>query len=222
MDINSIDSKQEANNILRQFYNKAVPFTVAEDAKIVNAENVTATFIIPESCFPFTGYDVHEFENNYNWQSQISTSLHHIFLRLWIEDNYNIDSRKEFNLVFCPNDPNRKVKEFIRTMAYSGQKILRIYLIGQYKYDVTTRGLDLRRFSKSAGVQTELVGRFANPDLMRHYAYMDIRASDVSDYESLKWFKSIPADFVHVILEYCDACREHFMQTDVLSIHQMK
>jgi hypothetical protein len=222
MNINSIDSKQEANNVLRQYYNKVVPFTVAEDAKIVNAENVTATFIIPESCFPFTGYDVDEFENNYNWQSEISVTLDHIFLRLWIEDNYNIDTRKEFNLVFCPNDPNRKVKQFIKTMAYSGQQFLRILLIGQYKYEVTTKGLDLRRISKSAGVQTELVGRFANPDLMRHYVFIDIRASDVSNYQSLKWFKSIPTDYVQVILEYCDTCREHFMQTDALSIHQIK
>jgi hypothetical protein len=83
MNSNSIDSKQEANNVLRQYYNKVVPFTVAEDAKIVNAENVTATFIIPESCFPFTGYDVVEFENNYNWHSQISVTIDHIFLRLW-------------------------------------------------------------------------------------------------------------------------------------------
>src|SRR5262249_25418799 len=97
---------------------------------------------------------------------------------------------------------------------YSGQKILRILLIGQYLYDVTTRGLDLRRFSKSAGVQTELVGRFANPDLMRHEVFIDIRASDVSDYESLKWFKSIPADYVQIILENCDTCRIHFMQMD--------
>jgi hypothetical protein len=222
MDINSTDSIQEANDLLRQYYNKAVPFSVADDAKIVNAENVTATFIIPEGCFPFTGYDVNEFENDYDWHSQISVTLDHIFLRLWIEDNYNIDSRKEFNLVFCPNDPNRKVKEFVRTMGYSGQKILRILLIGQYKYDVRTRGLDLRRFSKSAGVQTELVGRFANPDLMRHDVFIDIRASDVSNYQSLKWFKSIPVDFVQVILEYCDTCREHFMQTDALNIHQIK
>ena len=51
MSISSIDSKQEANNILRQFCNKAVSFTIAEDAKVVNAENVTATFIVHKSCF---------------------------------------------------------------------------------------------------------------------------------------------------------------------------
>jgi len=94
-------------------------------------------------------------------------------------------------------------------MAYSGQKILRILLIGQYKYDVMTKGLELKRFNKSAGVQTEIVGRLANPDLMRHYVFMDIRASDVSYHESLKWFESIPADFIQVILEYCDICRKH-------------
>jgi hypothetical protein len=44
MGINSIDGIQEANNILRQFYNKAVSFTIAEDAKIVNAEKVTAAY----------------------------------------------------------------------------------------------------------------------------------------------------------------------------------
>jgi hypothetical protein len=49
---------------------------------------------------------------------------------------------------------------------------------------------------------------------MRQYVFMDIRASDVSDYDILKWFKSIPSDFVHVMLEYCDTCRKHFMQTD--------
>jgi hypothetical protein len=167
MGINNIDSNQ-VDNILRQFYNKAVSFAVAEDAKIVDAEKVTATFIIPESCFPFTGYG-DEIKNNYNWQSQISATFNHIFLRLWIEDNYNIDSRKDFNLIFCPNDPNRKVKDLVRLMAFSGQELARILLIGQYKYEVITKGLELRRFSKSAGVQTELVGRTANPDLMRHY-----------------------------------------------------
>ena len=85
MEIININSKKKLNDLLRQYYNKVVPFTVAEDANIV-----TATFIIPESCFPFTGYG-DEIENNYNWQSQISAPLNHIFLRLWIEDNYNID-----------------------------------------------------------------------------------------------------------------------------------
>ena len=63
-------------------------------------------------------------------------------------------------------------------MAYSGQEYLRLLIMGQYKYEVSTRGLNLRRFTKSAGAQTELVGRIANPDLMRHYIFIDIRASE--------------------------------------------
>ncbi|HXX99141.1 MAG TPA: hypothetical protein VEL11_18785 [Candidatus Bathyarchaeia archaeon] len=91
-------------------------------------------------------------------------------------------------------------------MAYSGQEILRILLIGQYKYEVITKGLEPRRSSKTAGVQTEIVGRIANSDLMRHSVFMDIRASDVSHYESLKWFKSILADSIQVMLGYAPNC----------------
>jgi hypothetical protein len=96
------------------------------------------------------------------------------------------------------------------TMAYSGQEYLRLLIMGQYKYEVSTRGLNLRRFTKSAGAQTELVGRIANPDLMRHYIFIDIRASDLSYHNVIKWFEPISADFIPVITKDCDTCRKHF------------
>lgn len=102
----------------------------------------------------------------------------------------------------------------VKTMAYSGQEISKLLLIGQYKYEVSTRGLRLRRFSKSAGAQTELVGRIAEPDLMRHYMFVDIRASDLSYFSVMKWFETIPAEYIEVISEFCDRCRKHFMQSD--------
>jgi len=44
--------------------------------------------------------------------------------------------------------------------------------------------------------------------------FLDIRASDVSDYESLKWIKSIPADYGQIILEHCDThiCLAHLFK----------
>jgi hypothetical protein len=146
-----------------------VLFTVADDSELVNAENVATTLIISENCFAFTGYG-YEVDNNNRWRSQVSTVLGHIFLRIRIENEFDIDSRKEFNLVFCPNDPSPKLRTLVDSMAYSRQETLRFLMIGQYKYDVSTRGLKLRKFSRSASAQTELVGRIANPDLMRHYS----------------------------------------------------
>lgn len=98
-------------------------------------------------------------------------------------------------------------------MAYSGQETLRILMIGSYKYDVSIRGLKLRKFSRSAGAQTELVGRIANPDLMRHYAFIDIRSSDLSYHNVIKSLEHIPSDYISVLIKYCDTCGKHFMQT---------
>jgi hypothetical protein len=98
-------------------------------------------------------------------------------------------------------------------MAYSGQETVKFLLIGQYKYDVSTRGLKLRKLSRSAGTQTELVGRIANPDLMRHYMFMDIRASDLSYHNVIKSLEHIPSEYISVLIKYCDTCGKHFMQT---------
>ena len=103
-------------------------------------------------------------------------------------------------------------------MAYSGQETLRFLMIGQYKYDVSTRGLKFRKFSRSTSAQTELVGRIANPDLMRHYVFMDIRASDLSYHNVIKSLDSIPSEYISVIIKYCDTCGKHFMQTWCKSI----
>jgi hypothetical protein len=179
---------------------------------VVNAEKIAATLIISEDCFPFTGYG-YEVDNNYRWRSQVSTILGHIFLRIRIENEFDVDSRQEFNLVFCPNDPSPKVRALVNSMAYSGQETVKFLLMGQYKYDVSTRGLKLRKLSRSARTQTELVGRIANPDLMRHYMFMDIRASDLSYHNVIKSLEHIPSDYISVLIKYCDTCGKHFMQT---------
>ena len=212
IEINNLANVEEAHNILGEYFAKKVLFTVADDSELVNAEKIAATLIIPENCFPFTGYG-YEVDNNYRWRSQVSTILGHIFLRIRIENEFDIDSRKEFNLVFCPNDPSPKIQTLVNSMAYSGQETLRFLMIGQYKYDVSTRGLKFRKFSRSTSAQTELVGRIANPDLMRHYVFMDIRASDLSYHNVIKSLDSIPSEYISVIIKYCDTCGKHFMQT---------
>jgi hypothetical protein len=212
VEINNLDSIEEAHNILGEYFTKKVLFTVVDDSELVNAEKVATTLIIPEDCFPFTGYG-YEVDNNYRWRSQVSTILGHIFLRIRIENEFDVDSRQEFNLVFCPNDPSPKVRALVNSMAYSGQETVKFLLIGQYKYDVSTRGLKLRKLSRSARTQTELVGRIANPDLMRHYMFMDIRASDLSYHNVIKSLEHIPSDYISVLIKYCDTCGKHFMQT---------
>jgi hypothetical protein len=96
-------------------------------------------------------------------------------------------------------------------MAYSGQEYLRFLMIGQYKYDVSTRGLKIRKFNKSASAQTELVGRIANPDLMRHYVFLDISTSDLSYHNVIKWSEPVLSEYIQVITKYCDTCRKHFI-----------
>ena len=211
IEINNLGNVEEAHNILGEYFAKKVLFTVADDSELVNAEKIAATLIIPENCFPFTGYGC-EVNNNYRWRSQVSTILGHVFLRIRIENEFDVDSRQEFNLVFCLNDPSPKVRVLVDSMAYSGQETLRFLMIGQYKYDVSTRGLKFRKFSRSSA-QTELVGRIANPDLMRHYVFMDIRASDLSYQNVIKSLDSIPSEYISVIIKYCDTCGKHFRQT---------
>lgn len=212
VEIGNLGNVDEANNILRQYFAKRVLFTIADDSELVNAEKVAATLIIPENCFLFTGYG-YEIDNNYKWQSQVSTILGHIFLRIRIENGFDIDSRKEFNLVFCPNDPNPKLRALVNSMAYSGQETIRLPMIGQYKYEVCTRGLKLRKFNRSASAQTEFVGRIANPDAMRHCVFIDIRASDLSYHNVIKSLEHIPSDYISVLIKYCDNCGKHFTQT---------
>ena len=136
VDINGI-SREEGVRILNQFYEKVVPFDIAEDQKIVNPERVAATLIIPESCFPFSGYcidGIKNCDNGYHYEVRFSSILDHIFLRAYIENDCMTDKRV-FNLIFCPNEPNPKVKELVRLMAFSRQELARILVIGQYRYD---------------------------------------------------------------------------------------
>jgi len=56
-----------------------------------------------------------------------------------------IDTRREFNLVFCPN-----------------------------------ACVELLRIDKTRRAQMRRVKMIAQPDLMRHYVFMDIGASDVA------------------------------------------
>ena len=123
VEINNLGNVGEAHNILGEYFAKKVLFTVADDSELVNAEKIAATLIIPENCFPFTGYG-YEVDNNYRWRSQVSTILGHIFLRIRIENEFDVDSRQEFNLVFCPNDPSPKVRVLVNSMAYSDRKLL--------------------------------------------------------------------------------------------------
>jgi hypothetical protein len=118
VEINNLDSIDEAHNILGEYFAKKILFTVVDDSEHVNAEKIAATLIIPENCFPFTGYG-YEVDNNYRWRSRVSTILGHIFLRIRIENEFDVDSRQEFNLVFCPNDPSPKIRTLVNSMAYS-------------------------------------------------------------------------------------------------------
>lgn len=211
--ISIVSSKKEVDNILRQDYSKAVPFTIEEDSKIVNAENITATLIVPESCFPYSGDWIGGFkdgDNNYHYRSQIGTTLDHIFLRAYIENDDMTDRKREFNLVFCPNDPDPKVKELVRVMAFSGQEIVSLLLIGPYRHGANA---ELLKLDRKCGVHMLCRKAIAQPDLMRHYVSMNVRASDVAFSKTIEYYQSIPADFIPVITKYCDICRKHFMQT---------
>ena len=78
---------------------------------------------------------------------------------------------------------------------------------------MSTRGLKFRKFSRSSSAQTELVGRIANPDLMRHYAFIDINSSDLSYHNVVKSSEHIPSEYISVIIKYCYTCGKHFRQT---------
>jgi len=82
-----------------------------------------------------------------------------------------------------------------------------------WKTITSTRGLKFRKFSRSASAQTELVGRIANPDLMRHYAFIDINSSDLSYHNVVKSSEHMPSEYISVIIKYCDTCGKHFRQT---------
>jgi hypothetical protein len=119
--------------------------------------------------------------------------------------------RREFNLVFCPNDPNPKLKELVRIMAFSGQEIITITLVGPYCYDAR---IVFSRLDRTRGAQMRCVKMIAQPDLMRHYIFMDVRASEVSLFNTMRYYERIPADFIPLITEYCDTCRKHFVHTN--------
>ena len=54
------------------------------------------------------------------------------------------------------------------------------------------------------------VKMIAQPDLMRPYVFMDIRASDVALSNLINYSERIPAEFIPDITKYYDTCRKHF------------
>jgi hypothetical protein len=98
--------------------------------------------VIPESCFPYSGVwigGIKDGDNYYHYRS------HDIFLKWYIENDDMTDTRREFNLVFCPN-----------------------------------ACVELSRIDGTRRAQIQRMKMIAQPDLMRHYVFMDIRASDVA------------------------------------------
>lgn len=74
--------------------------------------------------------------------------------------------------------------------------------------------VELSRLDRTQGAQVGFVELIAQPDLMRHYVFMDVRASDVALFNTMKYYERLPADFISVITKYCDICRKHFTYID--------
>jgi hypothetical protein len=123
-----------------------------------------------------------------------------------------IDTRREFNLVFCPNDPNPKAKELVKVMTSSGQKLVRLLVIGRYCYNSR---LEMSRLDRTLGAQIGAVKMVAWPDLMRHYVFMDFRVSDVVLGNLIKFHERIPANIIRIVTRYCDTCSKHFTHTEL-------
>ena len=90
------------------------------------------------------------------------------------------DTRREsnlvFNLVFCPDDPNSKVKELVSRMAHSDKDFVGL-IMGPYRYDAH---VELSQLDRRQGSLVALVKIVAHPDLFRHYVFIDVKASDVA------------------------------------------
>ena len=128
------------------------------------------------------------------------------------------DTRREFNLIFCPNDPNPKVKELVRLMAFYGQEWFNGILWSD-SYASCDRAIFVWckcrtiEADRKQGAQKRYEKVMTQPDLMRHYVFMDVRASDVAFSNTIKYYQRIPVEYIRVITKYCDTCRKHFMQT---------
>lgn len=51
-----------------------------------------------------------------------------MFLKAYIENDNMIDTRRKFNRVLCPNDPNLEVKALVSLMAHSNDDFVRSYI----------------------------------------------------------------------------------------------
>jgi hypothetical protein len=67
----------------------------------------------------------------------------------------------------------------------------------------------LSRIGRTRRAEMRRVKMIAQPDLMRHYVFMDIRASDVA-LSNFNYSERIPAEFIPVITKYCGTCMKHF------------
>ena len=73
-----------------------------------------------------------------------------------------------------------------------------------------TACVGLSRIDRTRRAQMRRVKMIAQPDLMRPYVFMDIRASDVALSNLINYSERIPAEFIPDITKYYDTCRKHF------------
>ncbi len=92
-------------------------------------------------------------------------------------------------------------------MAFSGQEQVRILLVGPYCHDAR---VVFSKLDRMWGAQIRCVKMIAQPDLMRHYLFMDLGASDIAVFKTGKYYLRIPAEYIPIITEYSDTCRKNF------------
>jgi hypothetical protein len=160
----------ELEPIAKDIFEHSVMFAVREPP--ATSKGIDAILNIPDKEFPFTSNEPMTMKDGLTQNSQVSIVGQHIVFNISLLDDDRTQNRKEIKLVFCPQQSDESIKNFVEFMANRGasNKPMNLVLMGTFAYEVML---------KISPTMLESASRTA-PDLMRHSAIMNLDVSMVT------------------------------------------
>lgn len=206
--IEIITDEGQAAQLAKDIIDKSIPFEIQPSSTLPIISGIDAIIVISDSNFPFVGNDPILPGQGFSWNYRVNTFLGHIIMDVVLTDDDKTGNKREFKLVFCPNEYNhpdrieyKDIHDLVEKMAEYGrnQKRVRIALVGRYSFEVYTK--------RPIETYTEIE---KNPNLMCHIVIGRARTSLVTldKVKGMLVYRGTGSDDKNMMARHCHYCKD--------------